>query len=61
MEGIRRAGDATTSRVTKNVGIDHGRLDVLVAEKLLNGSDVVARHEQMGRDAVAKGVAADLL
>ena len=42
------------------MGVDHRRPDILVAEKLLNRPDVVARHEQMGREGMAKGVAADL-
>ena len=43
------------------MGVDHGRLDVFVAEQLLDGADVVAGHQQVGREAVAEGVAADLL
>ncbi len=42
------------------MGVDHRRPDILVAEKLLDRPDVVARHEQMGREGMAKGVAADL-
>ena len=32
----------------KDVGVDHGGLDVLVAEQLLDGADVVAALEQVG-------------
>jgi hypothetical protein len=30
------------------VGVDHRRLDVLVAEELLDSANVVASHKQMG-------------
>ena len=42
MEGVRGAGDAAAAGVAEDVGVDHGRLDVLVAEELLDGADVVA-------------------
>jgi hypothetical protein len=34
----------------EHVRVDHGDLDVLVAEKLLDGSEVVAGFEQVGRE-----------
>ena len=43
------------------MGIDHGRLDVLVSQELLDGADGVAGHQQVGGEAVPEGVAADLL
>ena len=45
----------------QDVGVDHGRADVAVAEELLDGADVFAVLEQVGRKRVAQGVAADLL
>ncbi len=40
-----------------DMGVDHGRCDVGVTEQLLDGADVVAGFEQVGREGVAKGVA----
>jgi hypothetical protein len=37
----------------EDVGVDLGGADVLVAEELLDGADVVAGLEEMGREAVA--------
>jgi len=42
------------------VGVDHGGLDVLVAEEFLNGADVVAVLEEVGGEGVAKGVGGDV-
>ena len=53
MEGVRRAGDASAAGVSQDVGVDHGRLDVLVAEELLNSADVVAGDQQVGGKATA--------
>jgi hypothetical protein len=39
------------------MGIDHGGFDILVAQQLLNGADVVATLEQMGGKAMAKCMA----
>ena len=41
----------------ENMGIDHGGFDVLVAEQLLNGADIVAVLEQVGCKGVPEGVA----
>ena len=43
----------------EHVGVDHGGGDVAVTEQLLDGADVVAAFEQVGREAVAQGVRAD--
>jgi len=37
----------------EHVGVDHGGLDVVVAEELLDGADVVAVAEEVGGKAVA--------
>ena len=37
--------------------VDHGCCDVLVAEELLDGADVVAGLEKVGCETVAQGVA----
>lgn len=36
----------------QDVCVDHGRLDVLVPQELLNSPDVVAIHQEMGREGV---------
>jgi len=41
----------------EDVSVDHGRRDVVVTQELLDGADVVARFEEVGCEAVAKGVA----
>jgi len=38
------------------MGIDHRGFDVFVAQKFLDGADVIAVLEQVGGEAVAKGV-----
>jgi hypothetical protein len=40
----------------EHVGVDHGGLHTLAAQQLLNGPDVVAVLQKMGRDAVPQGV-----
>ncbi len=42
----------------QNMGIDHGGGEVFMAEQFLDGADIVAVLEQMGGEAMAKGVAA---
>jgi len=39
------------------VGVDHGGLDVLVAEQFLDGAYVVTGFEQVGGKRMAKSVA----
>ena len=41
------------------MGVDHGRLDALVAEQLLDGTDVVPVLKELGREGVSQGVASD--
>ena len=36
----------------ENVGVDHGGLELGVAEELLDGSDVVAGEEEMGGEGM---------
>lgn len=43
------------------MGVDHGRPHAPVAEKLLNGADVVAVLQQMGGERVAEGMAGGAL
>src|ERR1017187_4007067 len=54
---VQRAGDAEAAPV-QDVGVDHGRRDVAVAEKLLDRADVGAALEKLGREGVAQRVAA---
>ncbi len=49
---IERAPD-TEAAAVEDVGVDHGRTDVAVAEELLDGSDVVARFQEV---SVATGL-----
>jgi hypothetical protein len=35
------------------MGVDHGGLDVLVAQQLLNGAEVLVPHQQVGVDDLA--------
>jgi hypothetical protein len=44
----------------QDVSVDHRRVNIFVAEQLLDGSDVVAGFEQMGCEGVPEGVAADV-
>ena len=43
-ETVERAADAAATAV-EDVGVDHGGLDVFVAEELLYGADIVAALE----------------
>ncbi len=45
----------------ENMGVDHGRLDVLVTEKLLDRPDVMPSLKQVGGEGVAEGVRCDRL
>src|SRR5213080_3000770 len=42
----------------EHVRVDHGRGDVPVPQQLLDGADLGAGFEEVGREAVAQGVAA---
>ena len=55
VEGAADAGGAAV----EDVGVDHGGRDILVAQELLDGADVVAVLEQVGGEAVAKRVWGD--
>ncbi len=54
-ERVGGAQDATAAAV-EDVGVDHGCLDVRMAEELLDGADVVAALEQVGREGMAERV-----
>jgi hypothetical protein len=43
----------------KDVGLDHGRGQIVVSEELLNGADVGAALEQVGGEGMAKGMCAE--
>lgn len=47
--------------VAEDVGVDHGRRHVAVAEELLDGADVVTALQQVGGEGVAKGMATGTL
>ena len=43
----------------QDVGVDHGRGDILVSQELLDGADVRARFEQVRGERVSQGVRTD--
>ena len=43
----------------KHVGVDHGGFDILVTEKFLDSTDVVAILEKLGGKSMTEGVRAD--
>jgi len=47
-EAVDGAADAQAAGPLEDVGVDHGRRDVAVAEKLLHGPDVVSVFQQVG-------------
>ena len=51
-EAVERAGGAGRGRL-QDMGVDHGRADVGVAEQLLHGADVGAGLEQVGGERMA--------
>jgi hypothetical protein len=56
-ESVRWAPDSSAASV-EDVGVDHGRLEVAVAEELLDRADVVAGFQQVGGEGVPQGVRA---
>ena len=52
---VQGTADAEGAAV-QDVRVDHGRGDVFVAEKLLDGSDVLAGFQQVGGEGAAEGV-----
>ena len=54
-QNVQRAADSLAAAV-EHVGVDHCGLDALVAEDLLDGPDVIAAREQVGREGVPQGV-----
>jgi hypothetical protein len=57
IEGAAHGAWATV----EDMGVDLRGLDILVAEQLLHGADVVAGFEEVGGKAVTEGVGADRL
>ena len=43
----------------ENMGVDHGRLDILVSEQLLDRPNVMPGLKQVRREGVAEGVGGD--
>ena len=43
------------------MGVDHGRFDILVAQKLLHCSDIVVGFQEVGRKTMTQGVGVDRL
>ena len=57
---IERASDRE-STFREDVGIDHRRPDVAVAQQLLDGTDIVAHFQQSGCEGVPKRMTASVL
>jgi len=64
---VQWAADCQTASV-EHVGVDHGRLDVFVAEELLHRANIARRVasliavlQQVGGEGMAEGMAADVL
>ena len=57
---IKRTRNPMTTPV-ENMGVDHGRLYVLVTEELLDSPDVMPSLKQVGGEGVAEGVRRDRL
>ncbi len=57
VEGASNAGGA----FIEDMGINHRRLDVTVAEEFLHRPDIVAALDEVGRERVAEGVAGSAL
>lgn len=55
VEAVHRAADAEWAAV-QDVGVDHRRGDVLVAEQFLDRADVLAVLEEVGGEGMAQGV-----
>ena len=55
---VGRAADAAPAAV-QDVRVDHCRANVFVAQEFLNGTNVVAIGQQVGREGMAKGVTGD--
>lgn len=45
----------------QDMGIDHGRADILVPKEFLDGSDVIACFKQMRGKGMSEGVTTDML
>ena len=43
----------------EDMGIDHGRRNILMSEEFLNGADIVACFQQMSGEAMAEGMTTD--
>lgn len=45
----------------QDMGIDHGRADVLLPKEILDGADVIACFKQMRGKGISEGVTTDML
>ena len=60
LQGVGRAADAKGAAV-QDVGVDHGGLDVLGAQQLLNGAIVLVPLQRMGGLTSAQASVAETL
>jgi len=51
----------TSTSLVQDVGVDHRRCHVLVAEELLNGSDVVSVLKKVSGEGMTKGMTGNSL
>jgi hypothetical protein len=58
--GIQWAANASRT-VAEDVGVDHGRRHLSLAEELMDGADVVIARQKMVRKRMAEGVATGTL
>lgn len=58
IQGVGRADDPLAPAHIEHVGVDHGRFNILVTEKFLNGPDVIPGQQEMRGEGVPQGVAA---
>jgi len=59
-QGIDRASHAPSASV-QDMSVTHRGLDVFMTEQLLNGPNVVAGLQEVGREGMAAGVAGRML
>jgi hypothetical protein len=55
LERVGGTADTAASGSVQNVGVNHGGLQILVSQKLLDRPDIVSLFEQMGGEGMPKG------
>src|ERR1700693_3656379 len=57
LERVGGAPHTATAGAVENMRVNHGRLQVFVAQKVLNRSNIIPVFDQVRREGVAEGVA----